>query len=124
VFFGTKRTKTMLRFNKDSPISKILIGAIFLALSQVTIAEDTEIFSNTTENPETNILVIMDNSGSMNVNIEGSSQTRMDALTDAFETFMNNPDIVDLNIGLMGFSNGKASPKPHGISKPIKPLDE
>lgn len=104
-----------------------LLRTLFLTLMLVTspaaIAEDTEIFANETVTGEPNILVVLDNSGSMNAEMSGSA-TRMDVLSEAFESFVTNPDLAGINIGLMAFSNGDDEPRPHGVSVPVSPIDD
>jgi len=102
---------------------KALAAAFFLTICSITSAEDTEIFSNDIPASPPNILVILDNSASMNNIIDGSTETRMEALTAAFSAFINNDEITDVNIGLMAFSNGYSDPRPHGVSVPVSPID-
>ncbi|RVU84132.1 hypothetical protein EOL70_11625 [Leucothrix sargassi] len=103
---------------------KVLTIALFLSAFNLASAEDTEIFKNEALAEPPNLLVILDNSGSMTNEIEGTGQTRMEALGEAFETFISNPDVLDVNIGLMAFSNGNESPRPHGVSVPVTPVDD
>ena len=98
----------------------LILGIIVNGLA---FAEDVEIFANENPPSEPNILVLLDNSGSMNELMPGSSETRMDALSAAFETFISNPEIKDMNIGLMAFSNGSDEPRPHGVSVPVTDID-
>ena len=113
----------MFRLFSRPRIKQFLVGIIFSFLFQPTFAEDTEVFTNGIPTPDSNMLVVLDNSGSMNEFIEGSTQTRMVALTEAVEDFISNPKLKGINIGLMGFSNGDSEPRPHGISIPVKPID-
>ncbi|WP_158278933.1 PilC/PilY family type IV pilus protein [Leucothrix arctica] len=101
-----------------------LLISTFLTVSLTASAEDTEIFSNEAPPTPPNLLLILDNSGSMTTIVDGSTDTRMEALGSAVETFVGNTDIENINIGLMAFSNGDSTPRPHGISVPISPIDD
>ena len=103
---------------------RALVTCIIFCLPNQLLAEDTEIFNSGDTISESNILVVLDNSGSMNELVDGSIDTRMVALSKAFEAFTANPEIKDINIGLMAFSNGSSDPRPHGISVPVSPIDD
>ena len=103
---------------------RIVVAFLFVFISCNAFAEDVEVFSVKNFTSEPNILVVLDNSGSMTLEVEGSADSRMVALTKAFKAFTSNPEIQDINIGLMAFSNGNFSPRPHGVSVPILPIDD
>ncbi len=105
-------------------LTMTLLISTSLAVSLTASAEDTEIFSNEAPASPPNLLLILDNSGSMNNIVDGSTETRMEALGSAVEAFVGNTDIENINIGLMAFSNGDNGPRPHGISVPISPIDD
>lgn len=114
----------MINFQTYCKSMKALTMSLILTVSATAFAEDTEIFSNAPQPQPPNVLVILDNSGSMTTLMDSGTETRMEALTSAFQTFVNNPDVQDVNIGLMAFSNGGQDPRPHGISVPISPIDD
>ncbi|PWQ99680.1 hypothetical protein DKW60_05230 [Leucothrix pacifica] len=88
------------------------------------MAEDIEIFADEVPPAKPNILMVLDHSGSMNMTISGSSQTRLDGLRSAFNTIMADEDFKGVKVGLMGFSNGNTVPFPHGVSFPVSDIDD
>lgn len=114
----------MYKLLTQSKLVKAFFVVTLTTMSQSISAEDIEIFANDIPPSESNILVVLDNSGSMETLIQGTSKTRMLALTEAVEAFTSDPQIKDVNIGLMGFSNGNDKPRPHGVSVPISPIDD
>ena len=124
-FSGDKRQSVMMNsFFSSTTLLWFANFVLFLAVSTNCLAEDVEIFQNETIAGEPNILLILDNSGSMTNTIVGSSETRMDALNNAFNSFIWDPDLTGINIGLMAFSNNGQRPTQHGISVPISPIDD
>ena len=96
---------------------------VLFTLISTASAEDIDIFTDEIPPSKPNILFLLDQSGSMRLPITGTTQSRADALKEAFNTLMSDPGLVDIDIGLMAFSNGNATPYPHGVSFPITPID-
>ena len=113
--------------NNKNPVQllgKWLLNTVFLLiLMNSARAEDTAIFADEIPPAQPNILFLLDQSGSMGIQIEGTTQTRADALKFAFDTVMSDPDLVEIDVGLIGFSSGESTPYAHGVSFPISPID-
>lgn len=121
-------------------VSSMLLAMTGVLLMGGAFAEDIEIFSDEIPPSKPNILFLLDQSGSMNTQIGSGPDTRISALSAAFNAVVSDPDIKDLSIGLMGFSNQTtvayshpsgynpnstgANPYPHGISFPVSPIDD
>ena len=106
------------------------LGAIILTLlfSMSLHAEDIEMFSNEVPPSKPNLLFLLDHSGSMASMIETTGESRLSALHRAFEQVVANPELTNINIGLIGFSNiilgqSEQMPYPHGVSFPVSPID-
>jgi type IV pilus assembly protein PilY1 len=82
-----------------------------------TYADDTSIYVNAPVRVDSNILFILDSSGSMTENVSGSNQTRMDAVKQAMTQLIN--DEGNLNMGLERFHYYLGAP----IVFPITPLN-
>ncbi len=86
-------------------------------------ARDTDIYfldaSGASTLVKPNILLAIDTSGSMNINVGGTTQSRVDVMKDAVLTVLdslaNNP-----RVGLMRFTNTNGGP----IMYPVKNLDD
>ncbi len=81
-----------------------LLAVYLMASMQSSWADDTEIFMST-ENENSvkpNVLFIFDTSGSMNRNVSGTNDSRIDVMRDVMTTFITN--ISNLNIGMARFS--------------------
>ena len=113
--------------NKNNPakfLAKCYVCIILLlTLSASSWAEDTAIFADEIPPSKPNILFLLDQSGSMGIQVSGTTQTRADALSAAFRTVISDPDLADVNLGLIGFSGGRSQPNAHGVSFPISPID-
>jgi len=106
-------------------LGKWLVSITFLLILMSSAhAEDTEIFEDEIPPSKPNILFLLDQSGSMGIQVSGSTQTRFQALRSAFNTVLSDPGLVDVNLGLIGFSNGRSTPYPHGVSFPVSPIDD
>ena len=111
--------KTAIQF-----FGKWLAGCLFFLMVFTTgFAEDTEIFADEIPPAKPNILFLLDQSGSMGIQVTGTTQTRADALSMAFNTVMSDPELVDIDVGLIGFSSGNSTPYAHGVSFPVSPID-
>ena len=108
---------------------KILASLLLMALSVATIADDIDIISKSVP-IKTNVLFVMDLSGSMGWDAAGNDPaigpTRLSQLQGAFQTIVADPDFADINIGLSVFSGsaqGNAGAGvAHGISYPVAPV--
>ncbi len=116
------------------PRKKLLAFLLTLGLSQTAVADDIDILSEILPNGS-NILFIMDLSGSMQWDlsgIEGSlpavgQESRVDVLRGAFQDIINDTDFDNINIGLSVFSGAYQNPNgwnggAHGITYPIAPI--
>jgi len=103
-----------------------------LSISVSIYSDDTDIYKYESKTPS-NILFVMDMSKSMDfeadrdewaTNIE---DTRNAILKRAFSRVLNDPDMVDVNIGVSTFSGENAGmgehTVAHGITYPISPID-
>lgn len=109
---------------------KILAPLLLIALSATAIADDIDIISRSVP-IKTNVLFIMDLSGSMNRDAIGNfppqvGPSRLTALRGAFQDIVNDPDFKDINIGVSVFSgaaqSGLGAGRAHGISYPVAPV--
>ncbi len=84
-------------------------------------ADDTDIyFTDPTTGSSTvqpNLMLILDTSGSMNANVSGSTQSRVDVMKEAIKSVLDNT--ANVNVGLMRFSNSPGGP----VLYPIKDVD-
>ena len=108
-------------------LTLLSLSFALVAGSNVGRADDIEIYfnsadaTNNTEIIRSNVLFILDTSGSMN-SITSSGQTRMDDLKDAMEVVLNS--MRDVNVGLMRFNRGQTSNREGGpVIFPIKNID-
>ncbi len=99
----------------------VLLGAA-LALAPITRAADTEIYfssSGTLFDPSrSNVLLILDTSGSMNVPATGVSESRIDQLKEATTEILQ--DVENINVGLMRLSTDEGGP----VLFPVTYLEE
>ena len=95
--------------------------------SNVGRADDIEIYfnsadaANNTDIIRSNVLFILDTSGSMRAAIPGTGLRRIDALKDAMEVVLNS--IRDVNVGLMRFNQGDSGREGGPVIFPIKNID-
>lgn len=87
----------------------------------VSVALDTDIYyldpsaSSTLVKP--NLTLILDTSGSMNENVSGTTQMRLDIMKQAMLSVLNEMD--DVNVGLMRFTSSAGGP----VVYPVKNLE-
>ena len=101
-----------------------LLSAVCLVSVSSVSGEDIEIFADEIPPAEPNILMVLDHSGSMNLGISGGTGSRLDSLRVAFNSIMSDADFANVKVGLMGFSNGRSAPFPHGVSFPVSNIDD
>ncbi|MBU0653860.1 MAG: hypothetical protein KJ914_01880 [Gammaproteobacteria bacterium] len=94
-----------------------------LVFASVTVADDAEIYYSQTASANPNILFVLDNSGSMQMNeVPGSGgQTRMQVMQEVFSSVMATAP-SNLNVGLMRYG-GHTANNASGVSFPAKPID-
>lgn len=84
-------------------------------------ADDTDIYftdpSTGSSTIQPNLMLILDTSGSMNINVSGTTQSRVDVMKEAIRTVLDNT--ANVNVGLMRFSNSPGGP----VLYPIKDID-
>ncbi|MCK5918541.1 MAG: hypothetical protein KAG34_08950 [Cocleimonas sp.] len=79
-------------------------------ISLTAHAEDTEIYKNLAPPANSNIMFILDLSASMRSNVAGydvdvdDPNSRLNIMKNALITVLNDPEIKNINMGLMGFS--------------------
>jgi hypothetical protein len=112
---------------------KTILLTTLLSSATMTTADDTEIIDITKE-PNSNVLLIMDLSGSMAYSTHndslptGSDKSRKDIAIRALADVLNDTKIKDLkvNVGLSSFAGNRSDPQArqrgHGISFPVSPL--
>jgi len=108
----------------QSFIKWLISLAILLVLSSPVSSEDTEIFKDEIPPSKPNIMFVLDQSGSMRLPVTGTNQSRLEALREAFNAVMSDEKLVDVNVGMIGFSSGNSTPYPHGVSFPISGIDD
>lgn len=104
--------------------------AVLSSVVTVTQADDTDIFSQYTPVPP-NVLFVFDNSGSMKREVDSEDvaippvPSRLESLRTALGTLLTDPDLPDINLGLMNFSghSGPTSTLAHGPSYPVAHKD-
>ncbi len=94
------------------------------------LADETEIFyQNEASKVNTNVLFLLDASGSMTAELSGSGgKSRMEVMKETFREVMDTAP-KNLNIGLMHYANSSYQPSYNwssikGVNFPISPLDE
>ena len=114
-------------------LQKIILMFLILITSFASRADDIDIL-NTMLPKGSNILFVMDLSGSMSWDLSGVSgqspsageERRIDVLKGAFQDIINDTDFDDINIGLSVFSGSHqdytGSLSAHGITYPIAPI--
>ena len=102
------------------------MATCFLTLiSFSALAEDTEIYKNLVPPANANIMFILDLSGSMLYDMTSekyplnSSTERLTVMKSALDTVLSDPDLKNINIGLMGFSGVGTSSSAHGPTFPV-----
>ena len=103
-----------------------------IGLPTITVADDTDII-NFEYSGGSNILFVMDMSGSMAWSLTGSNtpadpaDSRRGVLYESLKTVLNDPSLTDINIGVTSFSGkdsaGNSNSNAHGIAYPVSPID-
>jgi len=115
--------------------NKIIFSALLsLGISHQVLADDIDILSEILPNGS-NILFVMDLSGSMQWDLSGvdyslpaaGQDSRIEVLKGAFQDIINDSDFDNINIGLSVFSGAYQNPTgfndgAHGITYPISPI--
>ena len=109
----------------SSQIKKSLLASLIFIFSSTVHADDIDILTAETL-VDANILFVMDLSGSMNTQIDGSTATRLEELSGAFQSIVSDDDFSDVNFGLSVFSgsaqNSVGAGLAHGITYPVSPV--
>ncbi|PID46728.1 MAG: hypothetical protein CSB47_02435 [Proteobacteria bacterium] len=114
----------LMNKNNMKSFTMWLFSLAFLSLIRTAYAEDIEIFQAEIPPSKPNILMVLDQSGSMKKEVSGRTETRSDALRRAFNGIMSDSDFVGVRVGLMGFGNGHGRPFAHGVSFPVSNIDD
>jgi len=108
-----------------SKIKTSFLALVMLIFSNISYADDIDILTADTL-IDANILFVMDLSGSMNTVIDGSTATRLEELSGAFQAIISDDDFNGVNFGLSVFSGGAQNEKgaglAHGITYPVSPV--
>lgn len=102
---------------------------ILLTIQQFVFADDIDIFNAEKPASTPNILFVMDVSGSMAWEVDSKKEpkdpadSRLNILRNALSDLLTDPDMVDVNVGLMSFSGHSGSWLAHGPSYPVAPID-
>ncbi len=121
-----------------------LYTTALLSLTLIANADDTDVI-NLTVPQQSNVLFVMDMSGSMKYRLAddnyptGTEKSRKEVLQEALHTVLNDHSLTALNlkVGLSSFAGGSGVPVPlpiptgtednqrgHGISYPVTPLTD
>ncbi len=124
----------MNKIIKESIVALCTTG--LLGLTFMANADDTDII-NITVPQQSNVLFVMDMSGSMSYRLlsdhlpTGTEKSRKEVLQESLKTVLNDPSLVSLNlkVGLSSFAGNrlglsKDDQTGHGISYPITPLTD
>lgn len=97
-------------------------GLVGLSAFSPARALDTDIYFGDPTTGATvvkpNLMLILDTSGSMNLNVSGSTQSRIDVMKGALKSIID--DLANVNVGLMRFSDDPGGP----VLYPVKDIDE
>lgn len=110
---------------------KIAFIVLMFVSSTAIFADDIDIMGE--EAPyDSNVLFVMDLSGSMNFSLNADrdaffwEDSRLDILRGAFQDIISNEKFKHINVGLSvfsgGFQNARGGGLGHGISYPVSPL--
>ncbi len=115
-------------------IKNILSGLLLFGILSLVNADDTDIINS--EIPvDSNVLFVMDMSGSMDSELGSDSRpnpyqanlTRAGVLKTALQTVLSDSTLRDINVGITSFSGDRSvsgvNQTGHGISYPIAPID-
>ena len=100
--------------HKKISLGKIITRFLIIVIMSSSIftvqAEDTEIYDNLATTSNANVMFILDLSGSMSWNIKGATvpaedpSSRLNIMKDALIQVLDDPELKNINMGLMGFS--------------------
>ena len=117
---------------KKIRVKTLFIGVLLSCLVTLTpfsvYAEDTEIYKNLVSSSNSNVMFILDLSGSMKHNVadnvvaEDDSSSRLNIMKAALLSVLNDPDIKHINMGLMGFS-GSSYSSANGLTLPVSNVE-
>ncbi len=112
-----------------------LYTTALLSLTLIANADDTDVI-NLTVPQQSNVLFVMDMSGSMSYRLAsddlptGTEKSRKEVLQESLKTVLNDPSLASLNlkVGLSSFAGNPAfslaDQRGHGISYPVTPLTD
>ncbi len=102
---------------------RFLLSFLPLAFASAVMADDAEIYYSQTVSANPNILFLLDNSGSMQMNEvpDSGGKTRMQVMQEVFSNVMASAP-SNLNVGLMRYGGHKENGA-SGVSFPVKPVD-
>ena len=104
-----------------------LLKGLFTTLCLATTfhysADDTEIFfSDDVKGVKHNVMFIIDSSGSMDLPVGSSGNTRLDVMKNALNTVLENAP-NNLNVGLMNYGEEEWRAEGHGVKFPISDIN-
>lgn len=105
-------------FIKRTFFSAVVTAIVTLSATAPVSALDTDIYftdptaGSTVIKP--NLMLILDTSGSMNMQVAGTNQSRVDVMKGALKTILD--DLTNVNVGLMRFSSSPGGPVMYPVS--------
>ncbi|MFP5348668.1 MAG: VWA domain-containing protein [Gammaproteobacteria bacterium] len=106
---------------KQKLLTSLAVALGALCGSFPLFAEDTDIYftdpSTGSSTIQPNLMLILDTSGSMNANVAGTTQNRVDVMREAIKAILD--ETTNVNVGLMRFSSSPGGP----VLYPIKDID-
>ena len=115
---------------KSKKIKHLFFGLFLSLFSLSSIADDIEIYKEASAPTNSNIMFILDTSGSMNLDINGDAvvtggSSRLSIMQNALTSVLSDPTLKNINMGLMRFSgieNYKGFA--HGPVVPVQDVDK
>ncbi|MCK5902401.1 MAG: hypothetical protein KAG28_04565 [Cocleimonas sp.] len=105
--------------------SCLISSFICLLIPNYSAADDTEIYDNFKSSSKTNVLFVLDLSGSMLLELPtAGNPTRLMVMKEALSLILNDPKLKDINVGMMSFSGvGSGYSAAHGPVYPAVDID-
>ena len=116
------------KFKAKKLLNGFLLSCVMTLITLTVYAEDTEIYKDLAPPANSNVMFILDLSGSMLWDLSANYTTPLNPSTErlfvmktALNKVLSDPELKNINIGLMGFSgiNSSVENKAHGPSFPV-----
>lgn len=106
---------------KQVLFSAVVTTIVALSATSPVSALDTDIYFTDPSAGSTvikpNLMLILDTSGSMNMQVAGTNQSRVDVMKGALKTILD--ELTNVNVGLMRFSSSPGGP----VMYPVRDID-